>query len=197
MGAAPKLDSKEEIVSADSQQVDANLFKLGVEKTDFGKQDSLRFKVLTLVLHEAYDRAIAELREFGESESAYPKFKDKVSRYVAHCVDLVFAIKTKRNFPGMNSLTRAKQQELMEKFKEHYKELQFMLRKIEKVETDLRVEDARSTIYVIRALWIAALCLGLVWFISEIVRGMAMTSAIVFEDFLDKGTAYLFELIGW
>ncbi len=199
MGAAPKLKSdEEEKASANSQQeVDENLFKLGIEKTDFGKPDSLRYKVLTLVLQEAYDRAIAELREFGESESAYPKFKDKVSRFVAHCVDLVFAIKTKRNFPGMNSLTRAKQQELMEKFKEHYKELQFMLRKIEKVETDLRVEDARSTIYVIRALWIAALCLGLVWFITEIVRGMAITSTIVFEDLLDKGAAYLFELIGW
>ncbi len=198
MGAAPKLKSDEAVASADSQQeVDDNLFKLGIEKTDFGKPDSLRYKVLTLVLQEAYDRAISELREFGESESAYPKFKDKVSRFVAHCVDLVFAIKTKRNFPGMNSLTRAKQQELMEKFKEHYKELQFMLRKIEKVETDLRVEDARSTIYVIRALWIAALCLGLVWFITEIARGMALTSTIVFEDFIDKGTAYLFELIGW
>lgn len=199
MGAAPKTNPVEQAMPTEQEKKNEakNLFELGMERTDFGKPDSLRFKILTLVLQEGYDRAIQELKDFAESESVYPKFKDKVSRYVAHCVDLVYAIKTKRNFPGMNSLTRAKQQELMEKFKEHYKELQFMLRKIEKVESDLRIEDARSTIYVVRALWIAALSLGLVWFITEIVRGMAITSTVVFEDLITKGTNYLFDLIGW
>ncbi len=199
MGAAPKLKSAEieEMAQEAKKAEEAHLFELGMEKTDFGRPDSLRYKVLTLVLQETYDRAIAELRDFGKSESEYPNFKQKVERYVAHSIDLVFAIKAKRNFPGIISLTRAKQQELMEKFKEHYKELQFILRKIEKVEADLRIEDARSTIYVIRALWLAVLCMGIVWFINEIVQGIALTGTVVVEDLLGKATTYIFELIGW
>ncbi len=199
MGAAPKTEEKTAVLSQTEKKdaEDANLFQLGMEKTDFGKPDSLRYKVLHMVLQEGYDNAIGELKEFSQMDSEYPKFKQKVERYIAHCIDLVYAIKAKRNFPGISSLTRAKQQELMEKFKEHYKELQFMLRKIEKVEADLRIEDARSTIYVIRALWLAALSLVLIWFVTEIFRGLALTSGVVMDDLIDKTTNFLFDLVGW
>lgn len=199
MGAAPKVDEKKSPQSSSEEKssVDSSMFELGLEKTDFGKPDSLRYKVLHMVLQEGYDNAINELKNFTESDSEYPKFKEKVERYISHCVDLVYAIKAKRNFPGMSSLTRAKQQELMEKFKEHYKELQVMLRKIEKVESDLRIEDARSTIYVIRALWLASLSLVVIWFVTEVFRGLALTSTVVFDDLITKTTDFLFGLIGW
>jgi len=199
MSAAPKVNPNELVEAAKETKKaeEAKIFELGMEKTDFGRPDSLRYKVLTQVLQEGYDRAIGELRDFLEAESEYPNFKSKIERYIAHCVDLVYAIKAKRNFPGISSLTRAKQQELMEKFKEHYKELQFMLRKIEKVESNLRIEDARSTIYVIRALWISAFCLLAMWFITEAVRGLAITSSVVVEDFFNKTIDFLFSLVGW
>jgi len=200
MGAAPvkKEFSAPPSASSEGGKVShGEIFELGVEKVDFGRTDSLRFKVLTTVLQENYDRAIQDLKEFQQSESEFPNFKEKIVRYISHAIDLVYAIKAKRSFPGINSLTRAKQQELREKFKEHFRELRYTLTRIEKVEADLRIEDARSTIYVIRALCFSALALILVWFMLEIVRGLAMTSTVVIEDITTKAVNWLFDSIGW
>jgi hypothetical protein len=116
----------------------------------------------------------------------FPPFNQRVERYINHCIDLIYAIKAKRNFPGISQLTRAKQQELRDRFKDHFNELIFMLRKIEKVERDLELADARSTIYVVRALWVAALAILLTWFVVEIYRGLAVTSFVVLEETFAK-----------
>ena len=174
----------------------APLFTLESKKTDMGRADSLRYNILTWVLDEKYDRAIQELNDFQVRPSDYPNFREKTKRYARHSIDLIYAIKAKRNFPGINSLTRAKQQELREKFKEHFLELQWVLQKIEKVETDLRINDVRSTIYVVRALWIAALAIVLLAFAMEIARGLAHTTGIVALDAADSVTAWLFDKIG-
>ncbi|MBX2986548.1 MAG: hypothetical protein KF802_01505 [Bdellovibrionaceae bacterium] len=175
---------------------DPALFRLDKERADMGKADSLRYNILSWVLDERYDRAIQELREFDQRPSEYPNFHGKVERYINHSIDLIYAIKAKRNFPGINSLTRAKQQELREKFKEHFKELQQILLKIEKVETDLRIEDVRSTIYVVRALWLAAIAIVCLAFVLEIFRGLAQTTGVVVDDGLNKVTEWLFSSLG-
>ncbi len=172
------------------------LFNLKTDATDLGRADSLRYNILTWVLDEQYDRAIGEIKDLLERPSPYPDFHSRVSRYANHSVDLIFAIKAKRNFPGISSLTRAKQQELREKFKEHFKELQFILMRVEKVETDLRISDTRSTIYVVRALWLAGIGIILLAFLLEIVRGLAQTGYAVFDESITNGTNWLFHLIG-
>ncbi|MBL7543851.1 MAG: hypothetical protein JNL11_08540 [Bdellovibrionaceae bacterium] len=162
------------------------IFDVGVNPSDFGKPDQLRHRILILVLDEKYEQAIEDLKEFSQAESSYPSFNRRIERYINHSIDLIYAIKAKRNFPGISQLTRAKQQELRERFKDHLNELVFMLKKIEKVERDLILEDARSTIYVVRALWVAALCLLLTWFVVEIYRGLAVTSFIVLEEMFTR-----------
>lgn len=172
------------------------LFKLDSDRTDLGRADTLRFNVLTWVLEERYDKAIQELKDLLVKPSDFPSFHDKISRYVSHSIDLIYAIKAKRNFPGINSLTRAKQQELREKFKEHFQELQYVLKKVEKVEHDLRLEDARSTIYVVRAVWFGMVAVVTLAFALEIARGLAYTTEVVFEDAIIKSVDWLFALIG-
>ncbi len=113
-----------------------------------------------------------------------------------HSVDLIYAIKAKRNFPGISSLTRAKQQELREKFKAHFKELRLILIRVEKVDADLRIEDARSTIYVVRALWIATIAIFGLAFTIEVLRGLAVTVGVVTDDFFTKATDWIFFVIG-
>ncbi|WP_413581462.1 hypothetical protein [Bdellovibrio sp. HCB288] len=184
-------------VASENKNNDAGLFDMGtVDRTDLGNPESFRFKILTWVLAERYDRAIEELKDFLEAPSDYPDFKGKVTRYIHHGIDLIYAIKAKRGFPGINSLTRAKQQELREKFKEHFKELQYILKTIEKIQTDLRIADARSTIYVVRALCAASLGIVILAFWLDIVNGLASTSIIVFDDAFGRLANWLVGLVG-
>jgi hypothetical protein len=167
----------------------------GIDGTDLGKPDSLRYTVLRMVLDERYDSAIEELREFLNADSEYPDFKVRIGRFINHSIDLIYAIKAKRSFPGISSLTRAKQQELREKFKEHLKELQQCIKIIEKNQTDLRVADARSTIYVVRAVWYSVALISLMAFYLEITHGLARTSYIVVDDAITRTTEWLLHLI--
>lgn len=172
-------------------------FDIGVDRTDLGRPDSLRFNILTWVLDERYDKAIEELKDFLERPSDYPNFQSKITRFINHSIDLIYAIKAKRSFPGINSLTRAKQQELREKFKEHFRELQYVLKVVEKVHGDLRIQDVRSTIYVVRALWFSAVAIILLAFWLEMVHGLAKTGYIVFDDAFGRIANWLAESIGF
>lgn len=184
------------VLHEDKQKEEAKLFSdTGIDGSDLGQPDSLRYKVLTMVLDERYDSAIQELREFIEQPTEYPDFKEKVIRFVNHSVDLIYAIKAKRSFPGISSLTRAKQQELREKFKEHLRELQFSIKKIEKNQIDLRVADARSTIYVIRAAWYSILAISALGFFLDISNGLAKTSIVVVDDAVTRTTDWILRFI--
>lgn len=206
MGAAKKNDMELDVmpdlgadlvVNPITKKDEKALFSLRSEKTDMGRVNSLRFNVLSDVLNEQYDRSIQELRDFLDKPSPYPEFRGRITRYIDHCIDLIFAIKAKRNFPGINSLTRAKQQELREKFKEHFKELQSMIMKIEKVERDLGIADVRSTIHVVRALWFAIIAIILTAFILEVAHGLATTGFVVVEQLFADITDWVFNLIGY
>lgn len=197
-GSAVKVDKNqiEKAMTVAQTQQESKIFEMSREPMDFGKADSLRYNILSWVLDEKYDRAIQELRNFIDHDSEFPNFKEKVERLALHAIDLVYAIKAKRNFPGLSSLTRAKQQELREKFKFHFKELQEVMKRIEKIQVDLRIEDARSTIYIIRALLLAGAALLLLSFIIDIVNGLAATSTVVAEDLLDQVVELIFSQLG-
>lgn len=167
-----------------------------LDRSDFGQPDSFRYNILTWVLSEQYDAATESLRKFIDDPSEYPDFKEKVERFANHSIDLVYAIKAKRNFPGMSSLTRSKQQELRERFKEHFKELKWTLKKIEKIQHDLRIQDVRSTIYVVRAGWYAAASLAVVGFSLELMNGLGLTAWIVVDDILGRVTLWIADLVG-
>ncbi|MDG0816525.1 hypothetical protein [Bdellovibrio svalbardensis] len=194
--ALPALKDVVAVTEENKKKEESAFFDVGVDRSDMGRPESLRYNILTWVLSERYDKAIEELKDFLEKPSEYPNFQDKVTRYIHHSIDLIYAIKAKRSFPGINSLTRAKQQELREKFKEHYKELQYILKVVEKIQGDLRVQDVRSTIYVVRALWLATLGVIVLAFWLDIVNGLMKTSVIVFDDGYGKLANWLAEKIG-
>jgi uncharacterized protein YnzC (UPF0291/DUF896 family) len=175
---------------------DGNLFELSKEKLDMGRTDSFRYSVLTRVLGERYEEALSAVQNFVDKEHEYPNFKAKIARLISHCIDLIYAIKAKRNFPGLKSLTRPKQQELREKYLEHFRELQATLKRVEKVERDLEIADARSTIYVIRAIWLMSIAIIILAFALEIFRGLASTSLVVADEAYTQFISYTFELLG-
>ncbi|ASD63630.1 hypothetical protein [Bdellovibrio bacteriovorus] len=195
--SVPALKDAANAADPAKKREEGAFFDMNVDKSDLGRPESLRYNILTWVLDERYDRAIEELKDFLEKPSEYPNFQDKVTRYINHSIDLIYAIKAKRSFPGINSLTRAKQQELREKFKEHFRELQYVLKIVEKVQGDLRIQDVRSTIYVVKAAWFASLAIIVLAFWLDIVNGLAKTSVVVFDDGFGKLANILAEMIGF
>lgn len=119
------------------------------QRGETGRQ-GIRSAVLALVVSESYDSAREELEIYVEQQTAFPSFQERVARYVQHCRELIRAIETKRNFPGLTTLSLSKQQEIDERVLQHFDELKHNLRHIERVERDHRLTDLRSTVI---ALW--------------------------------------------
>ncbi len=166
------------------------------ESADMGKAGSFRYNILHALLEEKYSDAVDYIKAEIEKESVYPKYHKKVDRIFHHGIDLVSAIRAKRDFPGFKSLVRSKQAELRDKIIKHYRELESMLKKIEEIEDGLKREDQRSTIYVVRSLWFGALVLLLVAFFQEIIGGLAKTGYVFSNNSANELLTYLLEKLG-
>lgn len=167
---------------AKNKEADRLFLDPGLSPSQMGKADSLKHNVLTAVVNEEYEKALHFLEQFQKSKSEFKNFHEKTHRFVSHSSDLVRAIRTKRNFPGLNQLTRAKQQELRDKFKEHFNELQYTLGKVEKIYTDLKISDARSTVWVIRSFFYSILfCFG-VWTVTLLAGGVGKSISLLLDS---------------
>lgn len=165
---------------------------LPIDQSEMGKADTLRFNVATYVAEENYEKAIDELKCYLEQDSVYPKLKQKIERYILHAIDLVHAIRAKRKFPGASALTMAKQQELNDRFIAHFSELQYILKKIEKCKEDLKQDDIRSTVWVLRALTYSIFAIVAVAFAMEVSNGLFHTALLVVDDVFLGLTKWLF-----
>jgi hypothetical protein len=159
-----------------------NDMRLSLDRNDLGAGDTLRYNVLTDVLDENYDRAIATIEEFKNKPSPYPQFHARVERLLNYSIDVICAIRAKKSFTGLSHLTMAKQKEFVDKFKQHIIELKAIMTKIELIEHKVKLQDARSSVIFIRACWYSLVILVVGGFI--IFSGDATTKniAIVFED---------------
>ena len=165
-----------------------------LDMNDLGHINSLRFNVLTTIINEEYDVSIQRLKDFVNQDSDYPNFKLRVERYIQHSIDLIFAIKTKRNFPGFNSLTRSKQQELKEKVKEHFQELKGVLKKIEKCMEELRLNDIRSTHIVVHSLWLSLAAVFISGILLDIFQDVGSNAYVVFDEKSAQLLEYFFKI---
>lgn len=173
---APKLQSSE----------------LRADRRDFGKADTLRFNVLTYVVEGKYERAIECLEDFIKSDFEYPRVRERSERFIDHAKDLVHAIRAKRNFPGVASLTMAKQQELNDMYRRHFEELQMVLKKVEKIQMEQKIEDIRSTVWVLKTLCLTLLVVSVVAFSLDVSSGLFKTSALVVDEYFTAITRWLF-----
>lgn len=164
-----------------------------IDVSDLGRPDTLRYNILTMVINEEYDRAIRTIKEFIETDSDYPNFRLRIERYSMHSIDLIYGIRTKRNFPGLSGLNRTKQQELRDKFKEHFTELRFMMKKIEDCIEELRLNDVRSTNMVVKSFWFSLVVIFAAGFFIEVIRGLGYTFEVVFNDYLETALNLLYK----
>ncbi|MCB0364872.1 MAG: hypothetical protein H6624_04995 [Bdellovibrionaceae bacterium] len=159
-----------------------------------GGHSSLRRMVLKLVTEGEYDLAQEEVEDYLRFRAKFPNFQSRCERYQEHCKDLIGAIRTKRNFPGLQTLSISKQQELHDKVIEHFDELKDYLKQIEMVEREVRMDDMRSTVWFIRTLFQCVLAVVGVAFFLDLTGGMASSFVIVVNKLLTDGASWLVSL---
>lgn len=163
---------------------------------DAGKIDTFRHTILSLVVSESYERAIQEIQDYVESKSDYPQFQVRTNRYVSYAIDLIHAIKVKRSFPGLQNLAMSKQQELYDRAMLHFDDLKATLRKIEQVDIQVRLEDVRSTVWVVKALIYSVFAILVLAFLLELSRGVLPAAYLVVDGLFGDFTNWLFDILG-
>lgn len=161
------------------------------EKTRVGHGDNLRQSVLGQVVAGHYANAKETLEEFIVLKAEYPSFKVRVHPYVIQCHHVIDAIRAKRDFPGITSLPKSKQQEIFEKVGDHFDELKFYLRKIESVDRDIRLSDLRSTVWVLKAASFALAAILSTAFVMDVVFRIGYSFNIVLDESVAKVLAFV------
>jgi ribosome-binding protein aMBF1 (putative translation factor) len=161
------------------------------------RMNSLRSSVLGAVVSEDYDQAKEELKAYVDYKTNYPQFQERANRYVDHCSDLIQAIQTKRNFPGLASLSLAKQQAIHEKVLEHFEELKQNLKQIEKVEREHKVDDLRTTVWVLRAACHVTFAIFAAAFVIDMQSGLFSSFFQVTNVAVDDASTWLIKLINF
>lgn len=160
---------------------------------DLGSPDGFRHTILSYVAKENYEKATEELNKYVNSKDEYPQFKVRTDRYKNYAVDLINAVKAKRSFPGLQHLATSKQQDLFDRAMDHFDDLKVTLKKIEQIEREVRIQDIRSTVLVIKAVVYCAIALALVAFVIELSRGVVPTANNVLDGYFSDMTNWIFD----
>lgn len=173
-----------------------NKKKLALSNDELGKPDSLRHNVLNWVSGEQYPKAVEALKAYVDSQPQFPAFKERAIRYLEYAVDLVNGIRAKKSFPGLSQLPMNKQEELFTRAYEHFEDLKMTIRKVEKIEREVRLEDKRSTVWVIRAIIHSAMAIVALGIMIEISKGVLDTAGNVVDDSLSRFTETISKMVG-
>lgn len=163
---------------------------------DVGQVDSFRHTILSMVATDKYQDAIDQMKIYLESKHEYPEFRTRAERYINYSVDLINAIKVKRSFPGLQNLAMAKQQELFDRAMEHFEDLKATLRKVEVIDVEVRLEDVRSTVWVVKALAYSVFAILVLAFLLEMSRGLLPAAGVVVDDLFGDFTNWIFDHLG-
>ncbi len=171
--------------------------KIKVNRSDLGNANSLRYVVLTYIIEENYARSNQEIDRYINEKKDYQQFVFKAKRYVEYAKDLIRAIETKRRFPGFQSLSKSKRQEVNEIVTEHFNELIQYLKKIEAIELETRLDDIRSTVWVVKSICYSIGIIVLVSFMFEFFGGLFSTINYVIQDLFGVLSENVLSLFGF
>lgn len=151
-------------------------------KQTLGKIDSLRHTILRSVVAGDYDRAELDLARFTALKGDYPTFKSRTASHFQHTAELINAIRAKRNFPGLASMTVARQQEMLDNVSGHFDELKHTLKHIERVSKDCALEDLRSTAWALRTVCYTVIAVVGVAFVMDFNQSLGQPLAAVYDQ---------------
>jgi hypothetical protein len=194
MGAAKREDQTmlQQEISEAVEQKQLDDFQSRLEARVSGKHDRLESTILGYVAKDKFDFAVKELRYYQEMMKDLIPFVDRTQRVFDHCEELILAIKAKKSFPAMESLPMGKRQEMLERVQDHFDELQKLLKRVEQVENDIRVQDTRSTVWVVQAFVLCSMIIVIFAVVLEAFRTMGMPITVLYDDIQDV----IFKLLG-
>lgn len=155
--------SQEFAKSVNIEDLDERLRKLDVSlgrdlhRNIKGRANGLRHIILSSVVDGRYDEAIQELRLYEDMNSEIPVFRIQAERYFSHCEELIRAIDSKIKFAESKSITRTQKQDLHAMVRKHFVGLSESLRQIEILENNIKVQDVRSTVWILRSVMVSVL----------------------------------------
>jgi hypothetical protein len=161
-----------------------------------GLRDGARSLILSNVAGENYTRALEELEAYKQANRAYPQFLARSQRYLNYAADLINAIRAKRSFPGLEKLGMSKQQDLYDRAMTHFEDLKATLRKVEQIEKEVKLDDVRSTVWVVKALIYSVFALLVLGFLLEVSRGVLPAASVVADDMFGTVTNAVFDKLG-
>lgn len=147
-----------------------------------GRADSLRRVVLTYVVAARYEDAKKQIQNYFDAKADYPRFQNRCRRHLDHCKDLVNAIESKRNFPGLAHMALAKRQELFDRVIQHFDELRTYLRQMEMIDKETKILDLRSTTWVLKTVMNSVFLIFTVAFLIDYFGQMEQNFLIVFDQ---------------
>lgn len=153
----------------------------------------LQHEVLTAVSSKHYEEAVQTLEDYREKKKFYPQYVQKTRRLFEHAEELIEAIKAKKTFPNMSSLGQSQQEELHQKAREHWEDLKVSLRRLRSIEKDLAIADARSSVWVIRAVVFSTMIILFVILANEALRSMGKPFWLLVDDIVKLAMGYLFD----
>ncbi len=165
-------------------------------KQDLGRVDGVRYTILSLVVDGRYNAACKELEVYVESKSEYKSFQKRAQKYIRFCQDVIRAIETKRNFPGLAAMSLSKQQEIYDRVIIHFDELKKTLKRIERVEREYKLSDVRSTMWIVRVLMNVVIFFFFLALSRDIAGGVSNSFKLVFDAVTYDLTNKVINLLG-
>jgi hypothetical protein len=160
-----------------------------------GRDSSLRKIVLRYVVEGKYPEAASTIDEYLDMKNIYPAIAERCVPHASHAKELINAVRAKRDFPGLSSLSMSKQQEILDHAIGHFEELKFTLKTIEYLVRDEAIKDTRSTVWVLQSLVYAVMAIVGALFLLEFSGSMGRSMWVVFNDFADTGYKLLAQYI--
>lgn len=151
-------------------------------KQSLGKIDSLRHTILKSVVIGDYEGAERDLARYITLKSHYPSFKNRTVQHFQHASELLNAIRAKRNFPGLASMTVARQQEMLDNVTGHFDDLKGTLKHIERVAKDCALEDLRSTAWALRTVCYTIIAVVGVSFLMDFNQSLGQPMVAVYDS---------------
>ncbi|MCB0348018.1 MAG: hypothetical protein KDD37_04245 [Bdellovibrionales bacterium] len=131
--------------------------------------DNLKATVLSLAKTGSFDLAKSELKFYQQQNMSTPGFEFRTKHYFAHCMELLDAIDNLKHIPNFESLRAAQQKQIRERIMVYGQDLSSILGRIDKVTNDLKIQDIRSTMWVLRT---ATFCVAGIIFMLAMIEGV-------------------------
>lgn len=194
MSEAKKFDLDESLAGAsyDADIESQEDLESKLSESISGRLDGLRYTILSLVVEGRYDTAIAEISFYANSEQKLHVFRTKAQRYLNHCEELIRAVESKIKFCQTKTITRSQKHQLYVMVMKHFHELTDSLKKIERIENDIRVNDLKSTVWVLKAF---IMCTGIL-IMFGMIREALMTMHDPFMVVINDSVEFIFKLVG-